>query len=247
MVILILIGVFIIIVGVIGLLIGLLIFNSSYLRPVCYKCKKPVSAIGDIYFKGTGKITSRRSKCLIHQTPGYDVQIDISEKHYIWMNKNVLNDIERKKLESQKKFTKEIKIDNLLTKKCIFNSESKKIEYKINIFKNEKWDSHYQSGIYMMQLKSTKQIYVGQSKNVIKRLKEHFQESSSHFNSKNSKNRSDYIVKTLINCSVEKLNFFEVYFIQKYGSFEIGFNKNRGNINKLTNEEKQTLRLINNT
>lgn len=117
-------------------------------------------------------------------------------------------------------------------------------------------------GIYIYRNKINQKVYIGQSTNIERRIKEHnlraYQESSAEYNSLLCKairkyGLENFEIKVLKTCSANELDHLEQYYIKYYNSYlkEYGYNMTMGgNSNgkrKLTYEqlEELTYELIN--
>lgn len=111
-------------------------------------------------------------------------------------------------------------------------------------------------GIYIYRNKINQKVYIGQSTNIERRIKEHnsraFQVNSGDYNSNLSKairkyGLDNFEISTITSCSKEELDNLEIYYINYYQSYlkEKGYNMTLGgNSNgkgKLTFEELEQL------
>lgn len=111
-------------------------------------------------------------------------------------------------------------------------------------------------GIYIYRNKINQKVYIGQSTNIERRIKEHnsraFQVNSGDYNSNLSKairkyGLDNFEINTITSCSKEELDNLEIYYINYYQSYlkEKGYNMTLGgNSNgkgKLTFEELEQL------
>lgn len=85
------------------------------------------------------------------------------------------------------------------------------------------------SGIYLIQNSLTKQAYVGQSKNIKVRIKQHLRclRNGNHPNKKlqnswNSYTESDFKISTLQNCDIEFLTSYEIKYYEYYKTLPAG-------------------------
>lgn len=106
-------------------------------------------------------------------------------------------------------------------------------------------------GIYIIKNKVNNKVYIGQSVDIDKRIKKHFNllENKTHYNEHlqnafNKYGRNNFFVDVLEECPVEKLNEREKYYIQLYDSAtrEKGYNiEYGGNNSTVSNETKEKL------
>ena len=118
------------------------------------------------------------------------------------------------------------------------------------------------SGIYKIYCENTKKYYIGQSVNVINRLKQHLKElkNNKHINKElqtdfNNYGEDAFIFEKIKDVEEEFLNIFEKYYMEYYNSLEDGYNvipmnnlirdkyKNINNIDILKNIEPIRVRL----
>lgn len=94
-------------------------------------------------------------------------------------------------------------------------------------------------GIYIIKNNKNNRCYVGQSKNVRKRiLSDHFEKlfpknphlTTDYFNTPESE-REDLFSVRIIPCPSQELDQKEAYYIDKYDAYESGYNETRGNYN----------------
>ena len=94
-------------------------------------------------------------------------------------------------------------------------------------------------GIYIYRNKINQKVYIGQSTNIERRIKEHnsraFQVNSGDYNSNLSRairkyGLDNFEINTITSCSKEELDNLEIYYINYYQSYlkEKGYNTNVG-------------------
>lgn len=95
------------------------------------------------------------------------------------------------------------------------------------------------AGIYKIENTENKKVYIGQSKNLSRRLSNHKYELSRNNNQnkhlQNSWNKYGeecFTFEIICECSVEELNEKEDYYISTYDSFNNGFNNCLGGANQ---------------
>lgn len=84
------------------------------------------------------------------------------------------------------------------------------------------------SGVYILTNTSNNRKYIGQSKNLIKRINTHLSYKGSPDVAKDMRKGDEFIIE-LIKTEVPNLNYLERYYISKFNTFEQGYNKTRGN------------------
>lgn len=87
------------------------------------------------------------------------------------------------------------------------------------------------SGIYLITNTRNNLNYVGQSKNIQKRIKEHFSGSFKQnllIDYAISKESQNFIWTILQECSEDDLNYYEQYYIYYYNSMNYGYNRTFG-------------------
>lgn len=109
------------------------------------------------------------------------------------------------------------------------------------------------SGIYIINNKINNKVYIGQSVNMDKRIKKHFNslENGTHYNEHlqnafNKYGRDNFLVDVLEECSIEELNEREKYYIQLYDSAsrEKGYNIEFGGNNSAVSDETKEKLMI---
>ena len=90
-------------------------------------------------------------------------------------------------------------------------------------------------GIYCLHNIINNKRYIGQSVNIPRRIKEHINllDGNNHYNthlqrSWDKHGGENFEISTLINCSEEELDFYEVYFIKFFNSQNYGYNISEG-------------------
>lgn len=99
-------------------------------------------------------------------------------------------------------------------------------------------------GIYKIENTINKKAYIGQSKNIPLRFSNHKYELNKNIHPNhhlqrawNKYGKENFIFEILCECSIEKLNEKEIYFIGLYSSFEHGYNKTEGGTDSETAAE----------
>ena len=83
--------------------------------------------------------------------------------------------------------------------------------------------------IYKITNKSTHQCYIGQTKNFIKRWEQHFHSNDTTIQKAIKKEGiANFTFEVLEECSEEKANEREYYWIEYYHAYTEGYNTNRG-------------------
>lgn len=87
------------------------------------------------------------------------------------------------------------------------------------------------AGVYILHNKSKDLYYVGQGKEILNRVNSHFTGKGNGDVYADYKYGDQWTIKmiALENCGFNTLNELERYAIETYGSYERGYNKNRGN------------------
>lgn len=108
-------------------------------------------------------------------------------------------------------------------------------------------------GIYKIENLINHKVYIGQSKNIAQRWKEHRYCISSNKNEKYPLYKAihkygieNFEFSVLQECKIEQLNELEIYWINKYNSFKEGYNQNNGrdgNTHPLKLSEQQVLEI----
>lgn len=89
-------------------------------------------------------------------------------------------------------------------------------------------------GIYKLSWNSTNRVYIGQSINIQNRYREHCLKlrTNKHYNKKLQEYYNTQLevpeIEILLECSTELLNSKEIYYIDKYNSYNLGFNSTKG-------------------
>jgi len=86
-------------------------------------------------------------------------------------------------------------------------------------------------GIYKITEKETNKCYIGQSKDIYERLKQHSTDTYSEddWHTKFQSNPEKFTFEILVRCDPEDLDNEESYYIYKYNSIQQGYNKKNGN------------------
>lgn len=100
-------------------------------------------------------------------------------------------------------------------------------------------------GIYALIFKTKKQVYIGQSKNITTRVKQHLSDlnSTAHSNKKvqnyyNKYGKNDLVVCQVLNCSIDLLDDIEIKLIAIFKRLGNSLNSEHGgNKNKTLSEE----------
>lgn len=109
------------------------------------------------------------------------------------------------------------------------------------------------SGIYIINNKINNKVYIGQSVDIDKRIKKHFNslENGAHYNEHlqnafNKYGRDNFLVDVLEECPIEKLNEREKYYIQLYDSAsrDKGYNIEFGGNNSAVSDETKEKLMI---
>ena len=88
-------------------------------------------------------------------------------------------------------------------------------------------------GIYKFLEKSTNKVYIGQSKDIIRRFYEHYTTAANEWERRLQDHPEDWTFEIVELCSEMKLNALEAHYISQYDSYKNGLNKTPGNINSL--------------
>lgn len=103
-------------------------------------------------------------------------------------------------------------------------------------------------GIYKIEEKATGKCYIGQSKDIYRRLREHATKEYNldDWHSKYQAMPEKYSFEILTRCNPEDLDDEESYYIYKFNAVNNGFNKKVGNHNffrydKIDNNKEQTI------
>lgn len=96
-------------------------------------------------------------------------------------------------------------------------------------------------GIYLIRNNKNNLVYIGQSVDIKKRIREHFNGSFSEktlIDSAIAENPQDFSWKILQECPREELNYWEIYYIYYYNSMNFGYNRAFGGspVNQLKGE-----------
>ena len=106
------------------------------------------------------------------------------------------------------------------------------------------------SGIYMIKNTKNNKCYIGQSKNVYKRMKEHkqtmkYKRENKKFNKDLEKyNIKDFKFEILELCDIKKLNKREEYYSNLYNSIANGYNSNVCGKSKIQIENEKNITTI---
>lgn len=105
----------------------------------------------------------------------------------------------------------------------------------VPIAKLNTYENSVIKGIYIIQNTENQRVYVGQSKDILRRLKQHFQGTvpknhiffEDYYTAKNKDNL--FSVKIIPLETKDELDFAEKEYIQKYDAFNSGYNGTQGN------------------
>lgn len=86
-------------------------------------------------------------------------------------------------------------------------------------------------GIYKITEKTTGLSYIGQSKDIFRRLTEHTNSDINEWHKKLNEHPEDFTFEILETCSPQLLDEREKYYIQMYNTYNNGFNLTPGNTN----------------
>lgn len=86
-------------------------------------------------------------------------------------------------------------------------------------------------GIYKITEKATGLSYIGQSKDIFRRLTEHTNSDINEWHKKLNEHPEDFTFEILETCSSQLLDEREKYYIQMYNTYNNGFNLTPGNTN----------------
>lgn len=110
-------------------------------------------------------------------------------------------------------------------------------------------------GIYKFENKTNGKIYIGQSINIEKRLKEHIN-NSQNSNTKDYSTKfyrairkygiKDFTFEIIEEVSKEKLNEREAYWVASYNSYKNGYNSNQGGERVTENQENHPMAKLSN-
>ena len=107
------------------------------------------------------------------------------------------------------------------------------------------------TGIYLIQNIKNGKCYVGQSKDIDKRIKEHknamcYKNENSKFNEDLKKyNICDFVFKILELCDIEELNEKEKYYSNLYDSIKNGYNFYECGNSKVPLKDEKIIRAVN--
>ena len=86
-------------------------------------------------------------------------------------------------------------------------------------------------GVYKITEKTTGLSYIGQSKDIFRRLTEHTNSDINEWHKKLNEHPEDFTFEILETCSPQLLDEREKYYIQMYNTYNNGFNLTPGNTN----------------
>lgn len=84
------------------------------------------------------------------------------------------------------------------------------------------------SGVYILFNITQNKYYVGQSRNIFKRVNNHFTGKGNGDVYADYKYGNNFEI-TLVKCPIDELNKTEKYYIEIFDSYHNGYNKNKGN------------------
>lgn len=159
----------------------------------------------------------------------FKVEIENIEEELLFFK---INKEEIAKLKSEKEnFVRQL--NNIVPQ----DIKTKNVFIPLTIFLTEKSDDF--KGIYIIKNKINNKVYVGQSKNVLKRLRQHFDKDcrpknvvffEDYFKTDESQRQDLFDVLTIDCQTKDELDVLERKMILKYNSYEQGYNKTTGNL-----------------
>ena len=175
----------------------------------------------------------------------------LSFNQSIYLFNDKISEINNEIKTKEKSYNKEVDRINkeLHYIKSLYNTKRNDVKkLQISVFENPKnndfiplinifsFNQEQFAGVYIIKNNENNKCYVGQSKNVIKRLKQHFKGTvpknfifaEDYYLSKDKENL--FSVKIIKLQTKDELDDTERKLIEKYDSFENGYNKTNGNV-----------------